>query len=135
MTNAVNILAAGRLYSRNQAKAKGLMVNDNASEKVIAYNDFVTKYVRFYFRPLTPTQYYNEGYKHPDFRFDNNKNANVTVPVFFLLDLESMLNSGQMKFSATTLAGYNPSSVSTGVQSFTKLPFEKIYSSPLGQRN
>lgn len=135
VTNAVNILAEGRLYSRNKALAKDLMANDNASEKVIAYNNFVTNYVRFYFRPKTPTQFYNEGYKHPAFRFEGNKNANITVPVFFLFDLESMLESGQVSFSARTLAGYNPSPTFNGIQEFAALPFKKIYSSPYDKEN
>lgn len=127
ITNAVNILAEGRLYSRNKALAKGLMLNDNASEKILAYNEFVKDYVRFYFRPMTPTQYYNEGYKHPDFRFEGNKNANMSIPVFFLFDLETMLESGQIKFSAKTLAGINPKSPTAGIDNFASLPFEKIY--------
>ena len=104
------------------------MTNDNASEKIISYSDYVTEYVRFYFRPMTPTQYYNEGYKHPDFRFENNKNANVTVPIFFLFDLEVMLESGRIMFSEKTLAGINPASPKQGLQNFAALPFDKIYS-------
>ena len=128
VTNAVNILAEGKLYSRKLAIDKKLMMSDNASEKIISYSDDVTKYVRFYFRPMTPTQYYNEGYKHPDFRFENNKNANVTVPIFFLFDLESMLNSGRIMFSEKTLAGINPAPPKRGSQNFAALPFDKIYS-------
>ena len=127
ITNAVNILTEGRLYSRKKAIDKGLMLNDNASEKILAYNEFVKDYVRFYFRPMTPTQYYNEGYKHPDFRFEGNKNANMSIPVFFLFDLETMLESGQMKFSAKTLAGVNPTPPTAGIDNFASLPFEKIY--------
>lgn len=128
VTNAVNILAEGRLYSRKKALSKGLMVNDNASEKVIVYNNFVTDYVRFYFRPKTPTQFYNEGYKHPAFRFERNKNANMSIPIFFLFDLESMLESGCMKFSDKTLAGVSPAPPKEGLEEFAKLPFEQIYS-------
>ena len=65
-TNAKNILTEGFLYSRQQVVARNLMRNDNASSGVISHTvDSSKDYVRFYFRPLTPTQFYNEGYKHP----------------------------------------------------------------------
>ena len=63
--NAVNILRTGTLYSRIEADERKLMVNDNASKQVIDMTHAAAlSNVRFYFRPLTPTQYYNEGYKH-----------------------------------------------------------------------
>ena len=62
VTNAVSILSSGKLYSRVKAGAKGVMENDNASRQVIDMTETrATSYVRFYFRPLTPTQYHNEG--------------------------------------------------------------------------
>lgn len=78
--NAINILKEGKLYSRNLAIEKGLMVNDNASEEVISNTrSSVFDCVRLYFRPKTPTQYYNEGYKHPKCRFKLNHDANVNI--------------------------------------------------------
>lgn len=63
IANAVSILYSGCIYSRVHAKELGIMQNDNASKQVIDMTDHATKSsVRFYFRPLTPTQYYNEGY-------------------------------------------------------------------------
>ena len=68
------------------------MRNDNASRQVIDMtNSGVVSKVRFYFRPLTPTQHYNEGYKHPALRYDQDENANVPVPIFLLFDLEKLL--------------------------------------------
>lgn len=65
--NAVSIIESGWIYSRTQAQAKDIMVNDNASRVVIDMTgDEKKTYGRLYFRPLTPTQYHNEGYK-PEF--------------------------------------------------------------------
>ena len=56
--NAVSILESEMLYSRTQAEELHVMQNDNASRQVIDMTrDRITSYVRFYFRPLTPTQY------------------------------------------------------------------------------
>ena len=83
VTNAVSILSSGFLYSRADATHLRVMENDNASRQVIDMTDSaVVSKVRFYFRPLTPTQYYNEGYKHPALRYDGDENANVPVPIF-----------------------------------------------------
>ena len=73
LDNAVNILKSGFLYSRSQSSKNNLMQNDNASRKVIDITDpVIVNYARFYFRPLTPTQYYNEGYKHPQLRYSDD---------------------------------------------------------------
>ena len=90
VSNAVNILSTGYLYSRIKTQEANLMANDNASIQVINMTESATtSYVRFYFRPLTPTQYYNEGFKHSCIRYDD-ENANVPVPVFLLFDLEKV---------------------------------------------
>lgn len=128
LINAVSILTSGHLYSRIQADSKGLMRNDNASRQVIDMTSSrATSYVRFYFRPLTPTQYYNEGYKHPLIRYCGDENANVPVPIFFLFDLEKLLSRKETCFSAQTQAGHgNP--MQSGAEAFAALPFEQIYS-------
>lgn len=59
VTNAVSILSSGFLYSRADATHLRVMKNDNASRQVIDMTDSdVVSKVRFYFRPLTPTQYH-----------------------------------------------------------------------------
>lgn len=125
--NAANILSSGYLYSRFDATHRGIMENDNASRQVIDMtNSSVISKVRFYFRPLTPTQYYNEGYKHPSLRYDEDENANVPVPVFLLFDLEKLLSIPGVQFSETSQAGHGTSSFS-GIEAFSKLNFKKIY--------
>ena len=128
VTNVVSILKTGCLYSRKEAIAKRLMLNDNASRQVIenTYND-ATSIVRLYFRPLTPTQYYNEGYKHPDLRYDSDPNANTPVPVFLLFDLERLLKLKSTFFSEATLAG-SGAKTKRGIDEFVKLKFDAIYS-------
>lgn len=134
--NAVNILLSGRLYSREKAIQKHLMINDNAGSSVISMTlHSVHKDVRFYFRPLTPTQYYNEGSKHQSLRLEGNINANVPVPVFFLFDLKSLLSYPNVTFTEKTRAGLNSSSTFQGIESFKNLPFEKIYSVGSYDRN
>lgn len=104
------------------------MNNDNASRQVIdmTMSDALS-YVRFYFRPLTPTQYYNEGFKHSSLRYDDNQNANVPLPIFFAFNLEKLLLSEQVVFSNFSQAGYG-SPVFHGLDDFSQLEFEKIYS-------
>ena len=86
-----------------------------------------TSYARFYFRPLTPTQYYNEGFKHAKIRFSGDINANVPVPVFLVFNLESLLMTKGVLFSAQSQAGHG-SPVKQGEVDFSNLPFDKIYS-------
>lgn len=129
--NALSILQSGKLFSRTKAQAEHLMKNDNASYQVIDATALaIQSYVRFYFRPLTPTQYYNEGYKPPKLRYDSDQNANVPVPIFFAFNLEKLLSDPNVKFSEFSQAGYG-SRLLSGADDFSKLAFDKIYSDGL----
>lgn len=122
--NAVSILDTGFIFCR--ADAATYMANDNAAKRVIDLTKAsVQEYVRFYFRPLTPTQYYNEGYKHPQIQFQE---ANVPVPVFFIYDLAQMMENPDFRFSEKTQAGRTEETVSRGIEEFEKLSFDLIYS-------
>ena len=128
VTNAVSILSSGYLYSRDVAGMRGVMKNENASRQVIDMTNVeTTSFVRSYFRPLTPTQYFNEGYKHIRIRYSGDSGANIPVPVFLLFDLEKLLSMKETTFSAQGQAGHG-SPTFRGVESFAKLPFDKIYS-------
>lgn len=128
ITNAVSIIKSGKLYSRLKAQEAQVMKNDNASRQVIDMTmSNATSYVRFYFRPLTPTQYYNEGFKHPQLRYDGDINANVPVPIFFAFNLEQLLDDKRVRFSNLSQAGYG-SAYGSGENDFSKLEFDKIYS-------
>lgn len=127
-TNIVSILSSGMLFSRAQATRKGVMKNDNASKQVIDMTATrTTSHVRFYFRPLTPTQYHNEGFKHAQLRYDGDINANIPVPVFLVFDLESLLKTDGVLFSAQSQAGHG-TPLLQGEEAFSQLPFDKIYS-------
>lgn len=126
--NIVSILSSGLLFSRAQATQRGVMENDNASKQVIDMTDIrTTSFVRFYFRPMTPTQYYNEGFKHVALRYDGDPNANVPVPVFLVFNLETLLQTPNVRFSPQGQAG-NRRYEFQGEEAFEKLPFDKIYS-------
>jgi len=125
LDNAISIVSSGILYSRNQATSRELMENDNASRQVINItSEDVQAKARFYFRPLTPTQYHNEGFKHKQLRYHG---SNVPVPVFLVFDLEKLLSTPDVVFSETSKAGYGTKEMS-GIHAFQSLDFKKIYS-------
>ena len=125
--NAVSILKEEYLYSRYDAKRFNIMRNDNASRQVIDMtHSGATADVRFYFRPLTPTQYYNEGFKHPDLRYCGDINANIPVPVFFAFDLESLLSMDNVYFSEKSQAGEGCRLCNTP-EEFSQFNFDQIY--------
>lgn len=127
ISNAIGILTSGKIYSRINAGDMKLMKNDNASRQVIDMTSpEIASYVRFYFRPLTPTQFYNEGFKHYKIRYDGDENANVPVPVFLVFDLNKLLNDPDTQFSGSSQAGYGATLHNT-VAEFEKLDFDKIY--------
>ena len=95
LDNAISILKSGVLYGRIKANQNALMHNENASRAVISTTDFeVLSYVRFYFRPLTPTQYYNEGFKHSQLRLDS-QGSNISIPIFFVFKLNFLLSDNK----------------------------------------
>lgn len=125
--NAIRIMELHRLFSRTRAVEKDLMQNDNANLNVITNTVDAVNYVRFYFRPLTPTQFRNEGFKHPDLQYHINNNANVPVPVFFLFDLCQMLESSKnIEFSEMGQAGRGSPRYTT-IEDFSRFNFKMIY--------
>lgn len=127
ISNAVSILESGMLYSRLRAEELHVMMNDNASRQVIDMTAQKTaSYVRFYFRPLTPTQYHNEGFKHRELRYDGDSNANVPVPIFFFFYLDQLLSDRNTCFSEGSEAGVG-NSVLKGEDMFADLDFKMVY--------
>jgi hypothetical protein len=88
--NAARILTDGTLYCRMEAERLGRMVIDNASPDVIVQTKPEhTRFVRFYFRPRTPTQYRNEGIRPIADR--QLGGAHCPVPVYFCFDALDLL--------------------------------------------
>lgn len=124
--NAANILYEGIIWSRQNAKDKCVMKHDNASHAVIEATAYDNKcYGRLYFRPLTPTQYHNEGYKPKEIR-NNIINANCPVPVFLCLSANETLNLKGTLFAEKGISG-NKHNICSGLDEFKKLNFSKIY--------
>ena len=84
LQNAVSILKTGALFSRVETQNLGLMDTDNASQEILGSTDNEYKdYVRLYFRPKTPTQFHNEGFRPINQRWQG---AHCPVPIYFLFD-------------------------------------------------
>ncbi len=125
MKNIVRVLKSGKLYSRNNAIKYNLMQNDNASKEVIDQTNYhVHDYVRFYFRPLTPTQYNNEGLKK-----GNPKDKHCPIPVFLLFD-NSIIehHTSECILCQKTLASTSSLGlVSSDINDLNSFPYDKIY--------
>jgi hypothetical protein len=97
---------------------------DNASPEVIVGTDNCIKdYVRFYFRPRTPTQYRNEGIRPIS---ERKLGAHCPVPVFFIFKSVAILTRKGTLFSNGNL-GSHDSITGGSVDFLQKLPFRKIY--------
>lgn len=124
ITNVVSILKSGRLASRISAKKSFSDFVDAASTDIIAQTDDQWKrYVRFYFRPKTPTFYLCEGFRPVGKR---QLNAHCPVPVYLLFDSETILCRADSRFSKGNLGRHNSRAFSKA-SDFEQLPFRKIY--------
>ncbi|MCQ6521707.1 MULTISPECIES: DarT ssDNA thymidine ADP-ribosyltransferase family protein [Bacillus] len=126
VTNIASILNDDLLRCRNQVKQIGNKnLNDNASSDVIDGTEEEYKdYVRFYFRPLTPTQYHNEGIRAKT--EITGLGAHCPVPVFLLFD-PAMLDQPSVFFSYESLASHYHIPLYQGVEKLAEAPFEYIY--------
>lgn len=126
--NILLILKEKHLYSRNICKERSLMINDNALPSVINKTTFENKsFVRFYFRPKTPTQYINEGFKSRA-KFENDEDyTHCPMPIFLLFDIKKILAMKSSMFVNKNLA-YNPPKF-TSIKELRNFDFDKIYHS------
>ena len=58
--NAIEVIKEKKILSRDRAKSLKVLKGDSAGS-VISRSKLAHKFARFYFRPETPTQYYNEA--------------------------------------------------------------------------
>ena len=110
--HAIDIINRKKIYSRNRAKELGLLKYDAASGTVVERTSKAHSFARFYFRPQTPTQFYNEclgmdsesGYwktwyyygEHRKWKtyYPQARNLGLPkcpIPVFFKFDLKEVL--------------------------------------------
>ena len=122
--NAVSILEQGALFSRNGALRQNLMATDNASQQVLAQTSYHWKdYVRLYFRPRTPTQYRNEGFRPS---VHHALGSHCPMPVYFLFDSQTVLLYPNIRFSNGNL-GSGHSEIFSTMAELRQLPFTDIY--------
>ncbi len=126
VTNIASILNNNMLLSREELdKFSNTNLNDNASQEVIDGTDNEFKdYVRFYFRPLTPTQFHNEGIRAKE--EITTLNAHCPVPVFLLFDT-AMLDDDDFYFSYESLASHYEIPLHQGEEALLNAPFHHIY--------
>ena len=121
--NVVNILNSGELLSRVQAKGTGRLQVDIAAPNIIDQTDAEWQdYVRLYFRPRTPTQYNNEGFRPKgQWKYD----AHCPVPVYLLFDAILVLSKAECLFTdGNVAAGATPMG---SIDELRKIPFRLVY--------
>lgn len=124
LSNVVNILRQGELVSRAQVVRSGQLALDIASPAVIAQtspqrqND-----VRLYFRPKTPTQYHNEGFRPIGQR---SLNSHCPVPVYLIFSALSILSRADCLFTDGN-AGSGRTEAQGEVDFLRQIPFEQVY--------
>ena len=103
--NALDVIRSRKILSRDRAEELGLLKYDSAGS-VVFRSSKAHKFARFYFRPCTPTQYYNEalgadshlGYHNwrGEWKSKYPKAVGLglpkcPVPVFFKFDMDEVL--------------------------------------------
>lgn len=125
LTNALSILAGGALLCRSELEKRGQLVTDIASPEVIGATESHWKdYVRLYFRPRTPTQYNNEGFRPINQR--KLGGAHCPVPIVFIFHAKPILTQPETRFSDGNLAAEG-AHVGQSANFFVSLPFQRIY--------
>lgn len=93
--NAVEIIRSRKILSRNKALLSGSFAD--AAGSVVSRIGRAHPYARFYFRPKTPTQFYNEflGLNSSNFRYYERARRmglpKCPFPVFFEFNLQEVL--------------------------------------------
>ena len=99
--HAIDVIEKRKILSRDKAKALGLLKYD-AAGNVVERSSKAHPYARFYFRPQTPTQFYNEclGWdgslitSYGKSYYSQARNLGLPkcpIPVFFKFDLKEVL--------------------------------------------
>ena len=124
ITNVVSILRQGEIVSRNRITATGLLPMDIASPDIIEGTD--SRWpgcVRLYFRPKTPTQYDNEGFRPVGQRA---LNSHCPVPVYLIFDALAVLSRTDSCYSDGNLGSAN-ANVYEDLSFLKQIPFDLVY--------
>ena len=120
--NAARILNSGELLSRATAEAGRLITKDSGSPTHIA--QLAPKHrrlVRLYFRPRTPTQFRNEGFRPINKIW---REAHMPVPVYLLFNSSLLMETG-VNFSRGRLT--TTSKVGESAKFLEGMNFKAIY--------
>jgi hypothetical protein len=91
LENAVSILRDRAIKCRNNLATN--QFKDSAAQNIIQTTRHEAKdYARFYFRPLTPTQYCNENLGLPNLSNRYGNQPMCPVPIIFRIDLRAILS-------------------------------------------
>lgn len=124
VNNAARILNSGRLLSRRTMENEGHCFVNGACGSVIRQTaEEHKRFVRFYYRPRTPTQYRNEGIRPQEDRWEG---AHCPVPVFFLFDALSLMGRDDAQYSDGNM-GAGRVSYGPGRSDFEAIPFTKVF--------
>lgn len=108
MFNALEVLRTRKILSRNRAKELGLLKYDSAGH-VVGRTTKAHPYARFYYRPNTPTQFYNEclgwdcdmrtswGASYYGKALTQHGLPKCPIPIFLEFDLREILNKISFK--------------------------------------
>lgn len=141
--NAIDVIKSRKILSRDRALELGLLKFDSAGS-VIGRSTKAHSFARFYFRPGTPTQYYNEALgadsklgtynrrnewksKYPQAR--NLGLPKCPLPVFFKFDLEEVISAMPelCYYSDRNMQSDNPT-IYAVVKNVDKLCVDYLYS-------
>jgi len=135
LTNAIQIIKNKKILSRNLAQTESSKFSD-AAGSVVHRRDTAHEFARFYFRPKTPTQFYNEclGKDINDGNYYTKANGlglpKCPVPIFFKFDLEEIFSVMQDKcFASNGNLQKNNSKIGTISEMYNKFNFEHVFSS------
>ena len=121
--NVVNILTSGMLLCRARAQRSGSLSVDIAAPDIIEHTGTEwQEYVRLYFRPRTPTQYRNEGFR-PASRLELD--AHCPAPIYLLFDAYQILSRQDSLFTDGNLAA--DAEPTQAIDELSRMPFELIY--------
>jgi len=125
LENAVRILQECQLRSRNDPARESPL--DVAEQRVLQTRSESHDFVRFYFRPRNPTQYWIEGIRRPE---DRNKdfgaNAHAPILVMFCFDAVTLLSRSGTAFSDMNMQRRS-AKFGDNEEFFGSILFDKVY--------